>query len=100
MRVMEVGVQKFAYKLGANWRSTGGRELEWMKICSNIKGKIGALPNSDEKDLLWHSYSFLVAVGKAWRNSTMHPKKTYTQEECENIHFAVSLFMNDLAKRV
>jgi hypothetical protein len=52
----------------------------------------------DKRDAWSESHSHLYHVKQAWRNGTMHPKKTYTQEEAEAVFAAVRVFMRHLAK--
>jgi hypothetical protein len=92
MRVMEAGVQKFGDKLGVVLTD----EKTWQTILDQINPKIKALG----KDPLAKRYSSIAThlyhVKLAWRNETMHPKATYTEDEAKVVFAAVRSFMIDL----
>jgi hypothetical protein len=93
MRVMESVVPQMARHLGieriaGNW----GVILGQMDAVTAIwpKGHIAVKPWSESRNLLYH-------VKNAWRNDTMHPKRTYTDNEAMTIFAAVRLYLEDLA---
>lgn len=95
MRVMEIAVQKFGDKLGV----TAVHDKNWHNIVDEINKKIKNLP---QKDTVTKAYTAIAAhlynVKVAWRNPTMHPKETYTEEEATAILNAVKIFLKDLIK--
>jgi hypothetical protein len=52
-----------------------------------------------DKEFFEGSYATLDAVRVAWRNTTMHVEKKYTEDEAEHIFGAVRGFMKQLASR-
>jgi hypothetical protein len=83
MRVMELALQQMATALGA---SVGEKDA-WLTILKDrLEPAINALPEStpaerERKKQFQQSRAHLHAVRLAWRNDTMHPKATYTQDE-------------------
>jgi HEPN domain-containing protein len=92
MRAMECAVQLLADEIGV-----ANVEREWGKLLSDIGTAIEAMPKGKKRDQWSESHSHLYHVKQAWRNSTMHPKKTYTAEEAEAVFAAVRSFMRHLA---
>ena len=100
MRIMEVGVQK----LGVSF--TGDRGIvdkDWQKILNAIRCKLNDdYPDKKDKARMPHEslIALLESVKNGWRNPTMHPKQTYTEEEAEDVLQAVKSFMRELAKLI
>lgn len=92
MRAMEAAVKALALRVGA-----AHVEKEWGKLLSDISTAIEAMPKGAERDRWSESHSHLYHVKQAWRNDTMHPKKTYTEEEARTVYQAVRSFMTHLA---
>ena len=92
MRVMEIGVQKFGEKLGV----TLTEDKTWQTILDQLNAPIKKLG----KDASAKTYAAIAAhlynVKLAWRNETMHPKGTYTEEEASLIFTAVRGYMGEL----
>jgi HEPN domain-containing protein len=95
MRAMELAVQAFASHLGVT-----NVEKEWGKLLSDIRAKVEAMPKGDTRDKWSESHTHLYHVKQAWRNVTMHPKRTYTEQEAKAVFDAVSSFMRHLAPLV
>jgi hypothetical protein len=93
MRVMEAGVQKFGATLGVSLVN----EPVWQVILDGVNSKIKALPKGKDAVKKAEVASNLYNVKLAWRNETMHPKATYTDEEADNIFRAVKAFVHELA---
>jgi hypothetical protein len=89
---MESCVKVLAAELGVE-----NVEKEWGKLLSDIGGKIEAMPKGDKRNRWSESHTHLYHVKQAWRNDTMHPKKTYTGEEAAAITVAVRSFVTHLA---
>lgn len=96
MRVMEVGVQALATKLSPSINV----DKAWGKILEKVDAEIDKLPSGDAKDDLRGVAASLHAVKDAWRNPTMHPRATHTEEEAEEIFTACKTFMRRLAQIV
>lgn len=99
MRVMERGVQRLGKKLRV---SIPVEEKDWGQISSHINGALKRLPNSTIQEKKVHAnYAkaavYLDNVRVAWRNPTMHPKETYTEEEAEDVFRFVKQYMEHLA---
>jgi hypothetical protein len=102
MRVMEYGVTWIAKKLNA----TINTDRPWGNILKEIDAAVKAMPGSKASDpapakarceKFSEMASYLHHVKVAWRNTTMHPKRTYTEEEAERIFQNVKAFMQGLA---
>lgn len=99
MRVMEQAVQKLAAKLGLSMTSVCDKE--WQTIINDIRRQLNLLypKHADSNRVKYESIlGYLETVKIAWRNPTMHPKATYTEEEAKAILSAVEIFINDLTK--
>jgi hypothetical protein len=92
MRAMECAVQLLAQEIGVT-----NLEREWGKLLSDLGAAIEKMPKGKKRDAWSESHSHLYHVKQAWRNTTMHPKKTYTAEESETVLAAVRSFMRHLA---
>ncbi|SRR6266436_613095 len=100
MRVMERGVQRLGKKLKV---AIPVEEKDWGVISSSINGALRRLPNSTVAERKIHArYAkaavYLDNVREAWRNPTMHPKETYTEEEAEDCFRFVKQYTEHLAK--
>jgi hypothetical protein len=109
MRVMEVGVQRFGKKLGVSLTKLSANrltELTWHQILDALNPKLKALPQATKAgkakyEKLAAIQSYLYGVKDAWRNPTMHPRKTgYGDLETVNLVGHVRAFMNELASVV
>lgn len=99
MRVMEKEVQK----LGASIGVTIPADKNWQAIINDIRGILNKkYPSHSDpcrikyENILGH----LETIKIAWRNPTMHPKATYTEDEAKKIIDAVKIFTQDLIKIV
>jgi len=96
MRIMEVIVQKFAAKIGAKGKDGTLLDVsneDWFQIEIAISKTINNMPKSDLKDKYSASLASLSAVRVGWRNQTMHPKQTYTEEQAKALLDGVKLFV-------
>ncbi|QQV78097.1 hypothetical protein H5J25_05025 [Sphingomonas aliaeris] len=75
-------------------------DLDWGKLLSAMESKIKDLPKGENKDKWSESHVHLYHVKQAWRNGTMHPKKTYSEEQAVEAFRAVNSFMGHLAMLV
>jgi len=102
MRVMEKIVQRFAKRLGL----TVNLEQPWGAILAPIDREIEAMPggtSASAQQKAWKGACsevavFLRHVKNAWRNDTMHPKRTYTEEEATRVFETVKAFVQSFAK--
>lgn len=95
MRAMECAVQVLSQELGIK-----NVEREWGKLLSDIANAIEKMTKGRERDRWSEVHTHLYHVKEAWRNHTMHPKQTYTEDEAAAILSAVRVFMDALAKLV
>lgn len=109
MRVAEIGVQSLGKKLGVSLTKRSANrlaDLTWHQILDALNPKLKAISQKSiagrakfEKYSAIQSY--LYAVKDAWRNPTMHPRKTgYNELETLNIINQLRSFMNELASVV
>lgn len=97
MRVMERAVHMLGKKLAVTVTDKNNKELVWGLIASNIGESIKKMPKGQNKDEWSQVHSLLVSVKDAWRNNTMHPKGTYTEDEAKVVFDAVRGFMGRFA---
>ncbi|WP_147276221.1 hypothetical protein [Sphingomonas aracearum] len=95
MRALEVAVQHLSLTLGID-----NVDKEWGKLLSEMHGKIEVMPKGAERDAWSESHANLYHVKQAWRNGTMHPKRTYTEEEAKEVLLATRTFMRSLARLI
>jgi len=96
MRVMEMCVQA----LGAEFGVSVANGETWQGILDSMQGAVKQRyprHSSPERKTYAGVLSHLESVKIAWRNPTMHPKGTYTEEEARGIIGAVSIFTDNLA---
>jgi hypothetical protein len=99
MRALERAAQVVADKIGATVVDEHGRHLAWGVIAENMKPKIDAMTKGSDDQIRWYRVQqSLVAVNRAWRVPTNHPKQTYTEEEARNVFAATGAFMQELAE--
>lgn len=99
MRAMEVAVRQLARRPHMNITITP--KTTWRQITGAMDQKISAMPDSTKRQKRkkedWESArANLHHVGSVWRNSTMHPAKTYTQSQARDVFDACRVFMNSL----
>jgi len=92
MRAMEAAVKEIGKHLGI-----ANVEKAWGKILADIDVKIKAMPAGKNKKAWNEVRANLYHVKECWRNETMHPKQTYTEQEAKAIIEAVAVFMRKLA---
>ena len=99
MRVMEIGVQEFATKL----KVAVPTDKAWGVILREIDDKITKMASKtakqkEAKNGLGEVSVYLHHVKDVWRNPTMHPKNTYTEEEALRVFSNVKQYMQHLLK--
>jgi ABC-type uncharacterized transport system involved in gliding motility auxiliary subunit len=96
---MEGVVQEFGRKAKV---SVDIKKAYWDTILKQVK-KLTEIKETDsakikkKKKRYQSFYDRLDAVRVAWRNETMHPKTTYTEEEAKEVMDAVRLFLKDFS---
>jgi hypothetical protein len=95
MRAMEQALKALGLKLGLQ-----NVEIEWGPLLGAIDDKIKAMPRGPVKYEWSECRANLYHVKQAWRNSTMHPKETYTNAQARQLLHAVRAFMEQLATLV
>jgi len=99
MRIMEAVVQRFGRKVKV---PIDVKNENWDKIVKQIK-KLTEIDSKDSQKIKLKKkryqlfYDRLDAVRVAWRNPTMHPKSTYTEEEAKEVMDAVKNLINDFS---
>lgn len=94
MRVFEQGIHEIAKSLAVTLNENQG----WHKHLDKIDSAIEVLPdgNSTEKKRkkeMQQARSHLHGIRQGWRNDTMHPKDTYTEEEAKTLYHHTKAFM-------
>jgi hypothetical protein len=97
MRILERFVRALAGKIGATVKDSNNQFLEWGKLLSNIRGEVDKMPRGQSKEHFSQAHALLVSVNIAWRNPTMHPRQTYTEEHARDIFNATGTFIRYLA---
>lgn len=92
MRAMEAAVKMLCVEVGIS-----NVDREWGKLLSDIAKAIEPMPKGAKRDEWSAVHANLYHVKQAWRNNTMHPKRTYTEEEAREVFEAVKAFMRHLA---
>jgi hypothetical protein len=109
MRVAEIGVQRFGKKLGVSLTKLSANrltDLTWHQILDATNPKLKALPQTTaarkaKYEKLSAIQNYLYGVKDAWRNPTMHPRKSgYSDLETLDILNHVRSFMNELSSIV
>lgn len=98
MRAMEIAVKVIGDKLEVTVVDKDNVDLEWGRIVANLKVPIEAMPKGPGRDKWSGVLTMLYHVKQKWRNPTMHPKQTYTDDEARDVYEAVKSFMLDLAE--
>jgi hypothetical protein len=92
MRAMEGVVAALCTKLGI-----APADREWGKLLSAMEDVIEAMPKGPLRDRWSEAHSRLYHLKQAWRNDTMHPKRSYQPFEAQEVFDAVRAFMTHLA---
>ena len=99
MRGMEVVVRNLARRPHMNITITP--KTTWRQITGAMDQKIQAMPDSTlrqkRKKEDWEAArANLHHVGDVWRNSTMHPAKSYSLSQAKDVLDACRVFMGAL----
>jgi len=99
MRVLECGLTALAKTLGIVQQTDWGAYLRKITEELDRRAKTAG-KRSDEEQFYAEAAANFDRLRRAWRNPTMHPDKSYSQERAEEILLAVKSFMIHLAPRV
>lgn len=99
MCALDKSLERYCRKLQVRYKST----WDWKEILSRIDKRIQRFSQRTRKQLRRKEqhlgcYTHLNAVRAAWRNPTMHSRRSYTPEEAADIFNATRAFMRDLSK--
>ena len=101
MRAVESAVRLIGDRLGATIFDKNNVGLNWGCILQNVNAEIEKKKFTAEKRDKWSEVSSqLFHVKNCWRNQTMHPKQTYSDEEATEIFLAVKSFLRCLARQL
>jgi hypothetical protein len=98
-RVLECGLASLAQALGIETQTDWGAYLRKIELALDDRAK-AASRRSDEEQFYAEAAANFDRLRRAWRNPTMHPDKSYSQDRAEEILLAVKSFMVHLASRV
>lgn len=99
MRGMEIVVKRIARRFDL----PTGPEATWVVLTGNMSDKIATWPKDTDrqkaKRLAWSAaVSNLHHVGRATRNPTMHPAKSYAPKQAKEVYDATRAFMTEVAE--
>ena len=97
MRAMEAAVQMLCEKLKIGDLNTYNPNKAWGQLLSDMDTAIGKMPKGDARNKWSLAHANLFHVKEAWRNDVMHPKKTYTEAEAQEVFEPTRVFMAHLA---
>jgi hypothetical protein len=98
-RALECGLSALARTLGVGQQTDWGAYLRKIQEVLDDRAKTAGKRSADEQFYAEAAANF-DRLRRAWRNPTMHPEKTYSQERAEEILQAVKSFMGHLATRI
>lgn len=99
MRVLEIGLKSLAAALNVEAQNDWGTYLRKIEAELDSRVKTAGARSEDEQFYAEAALNF-DRLRRAWRNPTMHPEKTYSQERAEEILLAVKSFMAHLATKL
>ncbi len=101
MRVLEVGLQALATKLGFGLNV----DRNWQEILNDVNGAIKRLPRTTPAEKEFHGKCSAAAVllqqvKDAWRNAVMHPRASYREQQAIDILSCAKALMQKLVEIV
>lgn len=99
MRVLEAGLAALAKAVGVTNKNDWGAYLRGIGTELDARAKISGARSADEQFYAEAAANF-DRLRRAFRNPTMHPEKSYSQERAEEILLATKSFMTHLATRL
>lgn len=99
MCALDKSLEKYCRRLQVRYKST----WDWKEILRRIFARIDRFSQRTKRQLNIREqhlscYTHLNAVRAAWRNPTMHSRRSYTPEEALDVFSATRAFMRDLVK--
>jgi hypothetical protein len=98
-RVLECGLSALAGTLGIGKQTDWGAYLGKIEPLLDGRAKAAGKRSEDEQFYAEAAANF-DRMRRSYRNPTMHPEKTYSQDRAEEILLAVKSFMIHLASRI
>ena len=100
-RAMEIAVKKLAERI----RTSKPARDEWQHYINALNEKIKEMPfetpqQRAQRAILSEATNYLFNFKEAWRNPTMHPKKTYTRSEALTVLEGAGAFLNHISKKL
>jgi hypothetical protein len=100
MRAMEAAMERLSKRL---LKKPIPPKQTWNGILKDMGHAIGRMPEANKrekrkKDAWSEASANLFHVGEAWRNPTMHPRRSYTSSQAKEVLDAVRVFMTSLAR--
>ncbi len=99
MRVLEAGLAALAKTVGVTKQNDWGRYLKEIDAELERRAKAAGARSADEQFYTEAAVNF-DRLRRAYRNPTMHPDKSYSQDRAEEILLAVKSFMTHLATKI
>ena len=100
MRAMEHALYVIGKRFSATITDKNNKLLTWGKILNNVNDKVQEMPHGEDRDNWSSILALLYHVKDCWRNSTMHPRDTYSSQEAHEVFMAVKSFLNRLAREL
>lgn len=98
-RVLEIGLAALAKTIGVARQNDWGAYLREIEQELDKRAKTSGARSADEQFYAAAAANF-DRLRRAYRNPTMHPEKTYSTEQAEDIFLATKSFMSHLAARI
>jgi len=97
-RAMESGVKRLAKRMSIKIQRD-----DWQAYLSAMNDKISKMPFKTPKDKakrapFAEAAAYLLHFKEAWRNQTMHPKKTYTREQALEVINGAGTFLRYVSR--
>lgn len=99
MKVLEVGLAALAQELGADKQNDWGSYIREIGKKLDARAK-GAKARSGDEQFFAEAGASFDRMKRAWRNPTMHPDRSYSQQRAEEILLAVKSFMIHLSTKL
>lgn len=101
MRIFERGIHHIAQYLNITLNENQGWLENLKKICNEIeKLPLNSADDKEKEKYFQQAKSHLHGIRRGWRNDTMHPKQTYTEEEAKELYEHTKAFMRHLAEMI
>jgi hypothetical protein len=98
-RALECGLSALAKAVGVPKQNDWGSYIREIGKELDARVKTAGARSADEQFYAEAAANF-DRLRRAYRNPTMHPEKTYSQERAEEILISTKVFMSHLASRI